>query len=387
MLTSQRQRQQQQPALDGAEKVYDNPLLVSHPVPLSAGAAEPDEEAGTDRQRQQQHGMASPASSIGAPTPSSSAAGGGGDRHLRRMTQSLLDILEGMAGSVVQPIALAAGATGSGSDEGKGDSVVCVWRSGDGGMASWGGQQAHPPPPTNRRIGPCPAGAQLPGVSRRGDSVATMADLEAGQGPPGAATGSAAAAAAGEGASDGGGAVVPVHHVRRLTTTLVDILRHVVAGGGGSGGGGQGGGSREQVRFVQEHIFWNKTCTPCSVHYYCPPPSSPPAFCPAMQGGDLEISPSLPASEGAALLAADNSSERSSISSGSDDRLSQSSGTLTALLKASYIKDEYRGAFLCASCGAPGGCGKGVRPADRRVGSQRKQWPIHSSLAPGSAMR
>jgi hypothetical protein len=51
-------------------------------------------------------------------------------------------------------------------------------------------------------------------MAARGDSVATMADLEAGRGGAG-----------------GEEQVVPVQHVRRLTTTLVDILRHVAASG------------------------------------------------------------------------------------------------------------------------------------------------------------
>lgn len=65
-------------------------------------------------------------------------------------------------------------------------------------------------------------------VAARGDSVATMADLEAGRGGGGAAASSSAAA-------DGG--MVPVQHVRRLTTTLVDILRHVAANPSAAGGG------------------------------------------------------------------------------------------------------------------------------------------------------
>ena len=66
----------------------------------------------------------------------------------------------------------------------------------------------------------------------RGDSVATMVDLEAASGAAGGPTG----------ASRAEEAAVPVHHVRRLTSTLVDILRHISGGqqqqqqGGGSGG-------------------------------------------------------------------------------------------------------------------------------------------------------
>lgn len=80
---------------DPPEKLYLNPL-VSHPV--AKGAA--DGGAGSPL---------SPGSTIGSPStsgPGSSSrqgggGSGGGDRHLRRMTQSLVEILETISGSVV----------------------------------------------------------------------------------------------------------------------------------------------------------------------------------------------------------------------------------------------------------------------------------------------
>ncbi len=74
----------------------------------------------------------------------------------------------------------------------------------------------------------------LPGVAGRGDSFATMADLEQGRSGQSSGPGSAPpfSAALGEQGSPAGNApVVPMQHVRRLTNTLVDILRHVAASG------------------------------------------------------------------------------------------------------------------------------------------------------------
>jgi hypothetical protein len=81
-------------------------------------------------------------------------------------------------------------------------------------------------------------------IAARGDSVATMADLEAGR----------AAALQPGGGGDEPAAVVPVQHVRRLTATLVDILRHVTQASGGSqqqrdgARQGQVGGGNAEVR-------------------------------------------------------------------------------------------------------------------------------------------
>lgn len=106
-----------------AEKVFVNPL-ASHPVALEPPAAmlgggRGDPEALAP--------LASPVSSIGAPSSSgrgggSSAGGGGarggGDRHLRRLTQNLVEVLESMSGSV-QPAA-AAGCSSSKGGAGRG---------------------------------------------------------------------------------------------------------------------------------------------------------------------------------------------------------------------------------------------------------------------------
>lgn len=99
----------------------------------------------------------------------------------------------------------------------------------------------------------------LPGVAGRGDSFATMADLEAGRSGQGGSLGSPgpSTAALGEpGSAAGSAAAVPVQHVRRLTNTLVDILRHVAASGqAGLGGeevglsqtGGLGGSASQRA--------------------------------------------------------------------------------------------------------------------------------------------
>lgn len=197
------------------DKVFTNPL-ASHPV---GSLAEPPAAMLKGK-----HGTAAAAglpssgssSSIGA--PSSGGGEGGGDRHLRRMTQSLVEILESMSSSVqqqqpskggpggFQPLALQC--------------VTCCLVPAPEPLANC--RRARSPPSRPR-----PAAGALPGavpraetaITARGDSVATMADLEAGHGGAG---GSGSGSNAGE-------EVVPVHHVRRLTTTLVDILRHVTA--------------------------------------------------------------------------------------------------------------------------------------------------------------
>lgn len=98
----------------------------------------------------------------------------------------------------------------------------------------------------------CKRADVLPGVAGRGDSFATMADLEAGRGGHGNGLGSTApsAAALGEaGTTAGSAAMVPVQHVRRLTNTLVDILRHVAASGQQQHGlGGDEVGCRKRRR-------------------------------------------------------------------------------------------------------------------------------------------
>lgn len=164
-------------------------------------------------------------------------------------------------------------------------------------------------------------------IAARGDSVATMADLEAG-----------VPAAAGGG--DEPAAVVPVHHVRRLTATLVDILRHVTQA---SGGGQQKQGGEPRQGQVGGGVDDGSASAPLASH-------SAPAVTPHLTGsplsllqeGDPEISPAL---EAVGLL--DCASESSY-----DDKLSLSSlassstaatTAATALLKAAFVRDEYRG--------------------------------------------
>lgn len=81
-----------------AAKVFHNPL-VSHPVlPVEAAQVR-------TKTADQDGGLAalpSPASSIGAASSSGRGGGGGkgGDGYLRRLTQSLVDVLETMSSSV-----------------------------------------------------------------------------------------------------------------------------------------------------------------------------------------------------------------------------------------------------------------------------------------------
>ncbi|PRW56955.1 Six-hairpin glycosidase [Chlorella sorokiniana] len=170
-------------AAAAADTVYTNPL-ASHALPLDPPAAM---LAGKEAAMEPLPHLPSPisSSSIGAPSSSGGGSssgkggggggGGGGDRHLRKLTQSLVEVLETMS-SNVQPA------------------------PGHRRSDSRGGSRRH----------------TLSGL--RDDSVV---DLEAGRAallaqPPAS------------GSEDGG--VVPVAHVRRLTTTLVDILRHVASG-------------------------------------------------------------------------------------------------------------------------------------------------------------
>ncbi|PSC71157.1 Six-hairpin glycosidase [Micractinium conductrix] len=236
-------------------KTYDNPL--SHPMAASPPGP-----------------PTSPASSIGAPSSSgkrsSSSGGGGGGGAVRRLTQNLVDILESISGSMAAPAVDKDGSGGSGGE-----------------------------------------GAHHLSVAARGDSVATMTDLESGRG--GAAAGAAPAA---------GAAVVPVQHVRRLTTTLVDILREAAASAGQAAG--EEGDNSDL-------------------------PSESSGLLSRRGGGG---------SAGGSLLRLPQHERRPSLGEFddrlNDDRISLSSaatsstasnvsGTGMALLRAAFLKDEYRG--------------------------------------------
>ena len=102
------------------EKVYLNPL-VSHPVGDAALKGAMDGGASDGGAT-----PLSPASTIGSPSTGGAGSssgrgggggggGGGGDRHLRRMTQSLVDILEAISGSVAPPGKGARAARAAGS--------------------------------------------------------------------------------------------------------------------------------------------------------------------------------------------------------------------------------------------------------------------------------
>ena len=341
-------------------KVFSNPL-ASHPITADPAAAAMLRAKGGDLE-------ASPASSsIGSPSRSgggsssgsgggaggSKGGGGGGDGHLRRMTQNLVDILESMSGSVQST-------SGGGSKGGRGGLASVNWLS----LAAWDclGTPGHASAcrlslnQTHAPMHPCsppcsPPADALPGVQRRpstmmaarGDSVATMADLEAGRG----------------GAGGEEEQVVPVQHVRRLTTTLVDILRHVAASGqpreqqvGGRvcrGVGSTWSAAACGIALGAPHKCqlkdgrWLPHCADCCTSCLITCRSLLP--CHALQDGrDPEIVPA----EGAGLL--DNASELSY----SDDKLSLSSASTTggdaatALLRAAFMKDEYRGEWLAA---------------------------------------
>ncbi|KAL4426135.1 hypothetical protein ABPG77_002721 [Micractinium sp. CCAP 211/92] len=189
--------------------VFENPL-ASHPIPADAElpanassavpvatpAATPPRPKGGGRRRLDV-APPSPVSSLGTASAASAGASGRGlsappEGHVRRLTQNLVEILESLSGSVALP-----------------------------------GQH-------HRTASTSSSRDMLPGVAGRGDSFATMADLEQGRSGQSSGPGSAPpfSAALGEQGSPAGNApVVPMQHVRRLTNTLVDILRHVAASG------------------------------------------------------------------------------------------------------------------------------------------------------------
>ena len=75
-------------------KVYTNPLLQHSPDPpdkeeIEGGAADSS--------------IGAPSSSGGGSSSSGGKGGGGGDRHLRKLTQSLVEVLETMSSSVQPP--------------------------------------------------------------------------------------------------------------------------------------------------------------------------------------------------------------------------------------------------------------------------------------------
>lgn len=173
--------------------------------------------------------------------------------------------------------------------------------------------------------------------------MATMADLEAGR--------------AGEGGGGGeDGAVVPVLHVRRLTATLVDILRHVSHSPAASQLHHRGNRA-EQVGRVRPELWEMGHQGWCSGNSHrlcsCWLTTSSPSFWPpphaTLQAGTTEITPQ---SESAGLLECGSESSF-------DDKLSlrsaataSSGGAAThALLRAAFVKDEYRGACCFSGLG------------------------------------
>lgn len=115
-----------------ADKVFTNPL-ASHVLPLEPPAAM---LAGKGAALEPMGPLTSPisTSSIGAPSSSgggsssSRGSGGGGDRHLRKLTQSLVEVLETMS-SNVQPApggsrSNSRGAGQGGLRQGRGSGVV-----------------------------------------------------------------------------------------------------------------------------------------------------------------------------------------------------------------------------------------------------------------------
>jgi hypothetical protein len=93
-------------------KVFSNPL-ASHPITADPAAAAMLRAKGGDLEGSpasssigspsRSGGRGSSGSGVGAGAGGSKGSGGDGDGHLRRMTQSLVDILESMSGSV-QPL-------------------------------------------------------------------------------------------------------------------------------------------------------------------------------------------------------------------------------------------------------------------------------------------
>jgi hypothetical protein len=174
--------------------------------------------------------------------------------------------------------------------------------------------------------------------------VATMADLEAGR------------AGAGGGGGEDDAAVVPVLHVRRLTATLVDILRHVSHSPAASQLHHRGNRAEQVGRVRPElwemgHQGWcsgnsHRLCscwlTTSSPSFWAPPLAT-------LQAGTTEITPQ---SESAGLLECGSESSF-------DDKLSlrsaataSSGGAAThALLRAAFVKDEYRGACCFSGAG------------------------------------
>lgn len=94
-------------AAGGGDKVFTNPL-ASHALTLDPPAAM---LPGKGASMEQLAPLPSPisTSSIGAPSSSGGGSssggkgGGGGDRHLRKLTQSLVEVLETMSSSVQPP--------------------------------------------------------------------------------------------------------------------------------------------------------------------------------------------------------------------------------------------------------------------------------------------
>lgn len=105
-----------------ADKVFTNPL-ASHALPLDPPAAM---LAGKEAALEPMGPLPSPisTSSIGAPSSSGGGSsssrggsGGGGDRHLRKLTQSLVEVLETMS-SNVQPAAGGSRSNSRGARQG-----------------------------------------------------------------------------------------------------------------------------------------------------------------------------------------------------------------------------------------------------------------------------